>query len=51
LQCQTYTATPANAAPLFARSLIVKVRVIGTPSAVPYDPPKLDRISLRTTPL
>src|SRR5664279_6659610 len=51
LQCQTYTATPTHGTPPFASSVMVSSRFIGTPSAVPLDSPKLDRISLRTMPL
>ncbi len=50
-QCQTYTATPAKGVPPFARSWITSSRSMGTPSAVPLDSPKLERMSLRTIPL
>src|SRR3954454_9762150 len=50
-QCHTYTATPVNGVPPCARSETTSSRVMGTPSAVPLDPPKLDRMSRRTMPL
>ncbi len=49
VQCQAYTATPANGASPFAMSVIRRVNCNGTPSATP--PPEIElRMSERTMP-
>src|SRR3954452_24342749 len=50
VQCQTYTAAPCLAEPSEASTIFIEI-VSGTPSAVPFAEPKLERMSLRTMPL
>ena len=49
-QCQRYTARPASGAQVDADTIVSTI-VSGTPSAVPFRPAKLERMSLRTTPV
>ena len=49
-QCHRYTARPASGEQVEADTMVSAI-VSGTPSAVPLRPAKLDRMSLRTTPL